>query len=197
MSAGIFGRFFSAGGGTLYTRRLRRRGRRPAGEGGITMSEVKAEALLAAVRDEKLWIGRFTQTGYKAAFQEYEVRFGPAYREAVQSAGAEGLEALTAALLDGMEADWARQRPWNRSLARLNTRQMLVQYLSPLLLSMEERTPGCRALAESLRDGWAARWPKETYQMATWKALQGGFRRTILGFPVPEGFGGGGNRDEM
>lgn len=161
------------------------------------MSEWNTEALLAAVLNGKPWIGRFTQRDYGAAFREYREQFGSAYREAVQSAGPKGLEGLTAALLDGMEADWARQRPWNRSLARLNVRQMLVQYLSPLLLSLGEQTPGCRALAESLRDGWAARWPKEVYQLAAREELQRGFRRTILGFPVPEGFGGGENRGEM
>lgn len=156
---------------------------------------MNVDVLLSAVLKGKIWIERFTRTGYEAAFRDYKVQFGPVYMEEVQNAGEEGLPALAAALLDGMEAAWARERPWNRTVVRLSTKQMLVQYLSPLLLSLEEQMPGCQALAEYLRDAWAVRWPKEAYQLALWKDLQRGFRRTILGIPVPDGFGGTESRE--
>ena len=42
----------------------------------------------------------------------------------------------------------------------------------------------CAPLAEKLREGWAARWPKDAYQTATKKELQRGFRNSILGIPL-------------
>ena len=42
---------------------------------------------------------------------------------------------------------------------------MLVEYLSPMLLGLEE--PGCGQLAEVLCQGWAARWPKAAFETAS------------------------------
>lgn len=59
---------------------------------------------------------------------------------------------------------------------------MLVEYLSPMLLGLEE--PGCGQLAEVLCQGWAARWPKEAYRIATYAQIQSGFRNSILGIDL-------------
>ncbi|MDE6455119.1 MAG: hypothetical protein K2L38_04260 [Dysosmobacter sp.] len=88
-------------------------------------------------------------------------------------------------LLDGLAEGWARQKPWNRSLAMLNDKQMIVCFLSPVL--MED--PACAPLEERLREGWAARWPKEAYKAASLEKIRKGFRPTFLGITLP--FGGG------
>lgn len=142
------------------------------------------EALLAAIQDGKPWISRFTGKEYDKAFQEYQERFAPLYREAVLSAGEEGLTSLAEALLDGLAAGWARQKPWNRSLIQMNDKQMIVCYLSPMLLE----DPLCAPLAEKLREGWAARWPKDAYRSAPLAKLRKGFRPSLFGIPLP--FGG-------
>lgn len=144
----------------------------------------KIDVLLAAVRNSGPWLERFTRNSYTEAFQAYAEQFVPDWLEAVRSAGEEGLPALAEALLDGMEEDWGRLRFWKRTSARLDVRQMLVQYLSPMLLEQEE--PGCRRLAELIREGWTIRRPKEAYSLATCKKLQKGFRYSILGIPLPE-----------
>lgn len=149
------------------------------------MSEANTEALLAAIQDGKPWIDRFTKKDYPRAFADYRERFGPAYREAVLAAGEEGLPALAEALLDGLAAGWARRKPWNRSVARVNDKQVIVCYLSPMLLE----DPLCAPLAGALRDGWAARWPKEAYRIAGAEKLQKGFRASIFGIPLPSGGG--------
>ena len=149
------------------------------------MSEVKAEALLAAIQDGKPWLARFTGKEYDRAFQEYRAAYAPLFREAVLADGEEGVEALTEVLLDGLAEGWARQRPWNRSLAQLNDKQMIVCFLNPVL--MED--PVCAPLAEKLREGWAARWPKEAYRSAPAEKIRRGFRPTFLGIALP--FGGG------
>ena len=140
------------------------------------MSEVKTETLLAAVREGKPWLDRFTGKEYDQAYQDYRAQYAPLFREAALAGGEEGL----AALAEG----WARQKPWNRSLAMLNDKQMIVCFLSPVL--MED--PACAPLEEKLREGWAARWPKEAYQAASLKKIRKGFRPTFLGIALP--FGG-------
>jgi len=145
------------------------------------MGDVNTEALLDALRNEKTWLDRFTGKEYDKAYQEYRERFAPLYREAVLSAGEEGLSALAEVLLDSVAAGWASQRPWNRSLARLNDKQLIVCYLSPMLLE----DPVCAPLAEKLRDGWAARWPEDSYRIAPLAKLRKGFRPTFLGITLP------------
>ena len=62
----------------------------------------------------------------------------------------------------------------------MNDKQMLVTYLSPMLQKLE----GGAVLADLIRDGWAARWPKDAYQNGSFEELLGGFRNTFLGFEI-------------
>lgn len=140
------------------------------------------ETLLSAVLNGRKWLPWFTMSDYPEAFKQYVEAFGPVYMEAVRTA--ESVPALAAELLDGMEVAWAKERLWNRTPARMDTLQMLVDYLSPMLLGLEE--PACGELAACVRDGWAERHPKEAYQMATYQKVKGGFRRVFLGIPLPD-----------
>ncbi len=149
------------------------------------MSEVKAEILLAAIQDGKPWLERFNGKEYDKAYQEYRAKYAPLFREAALADGEEGIEALTEVLLDGLAEGWARRKPWNRSLAMLNDKQMMVCFLGTVL--MED--PVCAPLEEKLREGWAARWPKEAYRAASLEKIRKGFRPTFLGIALP--FGGG------
>lgn len=150
------------------------------------MSEPRIEALAAAIQDGKPWLQRFTAKQYAGALEDYRSRFGPLYREAALAAGEENLPALADTLLDALAEGWARQRPWNRSVARINDKQILVCFLSPILLE----DPACAPLAEGLQRRWAARWPKDAYQTVTAAKLQKGFRATFLGIPLPSRDGG-------
>lgn len=152
------------------------------------MSEVNAETLLTAIQDGKPWLDRFTGKEYNKAYEEYRAKYAPLFREAALADGEEGIEALAEVLLDGLAEGWKRQKPWNRSLAMLNDKQMIVCFLSPVL--MED--PVCASLEEKLREGWAARWPKEAYRAASLEKIRKGFRPTFLGITLPFG----GNDDE-
>ena len=149
------------------------------------MSEVNAETLLAAIQDGKPWLARFTGKEYDRAYQDYRAKYAPLFREAVLDGGEEGIAALAEVLLDGLAEGWARQKPWNRSLAMLSDKQMIVCFLGPML--MED--PVCAPLEEKLREDWAARWPKEAYRAAAQEKIRKGFRPTFLGITLP--FGGG------
>ncbi|MDD3346504.1 hypothetical protein [Oscillibacter sp.] len=137
------------------------------------------EELLPAIREGRTWLRRFQRRQYRDAFLAYTERFGPLYASAVTQRGA---AALAAALLDEMEKGWAQRRFWNRGAAQAEEKQMLVMYLTPMLLGLS--APGCADLAQSLHDGWIARRPKDEYQLATYAEIQSGFRNAILGIDI-------------
>ena len=90
--------------------------------------------------------------------------------------------AKTADLMDELEAGWRRQRIWNRTSVQINEKQMMVAYLSPMLVELE--APLGVAFAKALRDTWSARRPKDGYRIASYEKLASGFRNTILGIDV-------------
>lgn len=144
------------------------------------------QELCAAVQESRLYLEGFTRRGYEPSFQAYVQRFGPAYMAAVsETAGDEAaLTALADGILDILEQGWQAKSRWSRSGLRMNEKQMMVAYLSPMLLGLEE--PLCRRLAELLRDRWALRWPKDAYRTATYAKIKSGFRNAILGLEIKE-----------
>lgn len=140
------------------------------------------ELLCRAFQETRPWMDEFRKRTYEKAFRAYTDRFGPGYLEAVREAGEEGLRRLAGEILDGIEAGWRRQRPWNRGAVRVMEKQMAVDYLSTMLLELPE--PLCRTLCELLREEWAARWPREAYGTATYEELRRGFRDTIMGIEL-------------
>ena len=140
------------------------------------------EMLCRAVQETRPWMDDFRRRTYEKAFQSYTDRFGPCYLEAAREAGEEGLRPLAGEILDGIAAGWKRQRPWNRAAVRVAEKQMAVDYLSPMLLELQE--PLCHTLCELLREEWAARRPKDAYGTATYEELRRGFRDTIMGIEL-------------
>ena len=140
------------------------------------------EMLCRAFQETRPWIDDFRKRTYEKAFRAYTERFGSSYLEAVREAGEKGLQRLAGEILDGIEAGWKRQRPWNRPAVRVMEKQMAVDYLSPMLLELPE--PMCQTLCDLLRQGWAARWPKDAYGAATYTQLKKGFRDTIMGIEL-------------
>lgn len=139
--------------------------------------------LLSALRERKPWLERFTRTEYEAAFQEYQTRYGVLWKGAVRNAG-ENASALAEELADEIAKGWASEKFWRRSARRFEEKQMVFLYLSPMLLEIGEE-----AFAASLRDAWRKRWPKDAYEVVTWRKLKKGFRLTIMGIAV-------GNQDD-
>lgn len=150
------------------------------------------EMLCRALQETKPWMDGFRRRTYEKAFREYGERFGPFYLEAVREVGEKGLQHLAEQILDGVAAGWRRQRPWNRTAVRVMEKQMAVDYLSPMLLDLPE--PMCQTLCALLRDGWAARWPKDAYQTVGYKTLLRGFRNTVMGIELTR-WGGGRERE--
>ena len=148
----------------------------------------KTSELCAAVWEAPDWLPRFRRQEYPQAFQEYQKRFAPLYAQAVEETEGDltALEGLANDILDELEAGWKRRRFWNRTAVRVEGKQVIVSYLSPMLLELPD--PLCGRLAGMLRQGWADRWPKDAYQITTFEVLQKGFRNSILGIELPDKF---------
>ena len=148
----------------------------------------KTSELCAAVWEAPDWLPRFRRQEYPQAFQEYQKRFAPLYAQAVEETEGDltALEGLANDILDELEAGWKRRRFWNRTAVRVEEKQVIVSYLSPMLLELPDLL--CGRLAGMLRQGWADRWPKDAYQITTFEVLQKGFRNSILGIELPDKF---------
>ena len=140
--------------------------------------------LCAAVWEAKDWLPRFRRNEYAKALREYQECFGPLYACAVAETEGDltALEALANDILDALEAAWKRRGFWNRGAVRVEEKQAIVNFLSPMLLDQPD--PLCGRLAGMLRQGWAERWPKDSYQITTAEVLQKGFRNSILGIDL-------------
>lgn len=137
------------------------------------------EELLASIQEREPWLRNFGRQTYRDAFRSYTERFGPLFMEAVRN---QDPADLAKALLDGLDAGWRAQRFWRRGVVRAEEKQMVVVYLSPMLLGLEEA--GCQSLAQALMEQWAARWPGDGYRMAPYDQIQAGFRNAIMGIEL-------------
>ena len=145
---------------------------------------MEVQALCAAVENGRKWLDLFRLRTFPEAFQSYMKEYGPVYRQALAETGEDevALQALAEEMLNTLEAGWKRLRIWNRSTARMDVKQMIVDYLSPMLLELEE--PGAKLLCGFLRDGWTARWPKEAYKIGSYARIQSGFKNAIMGIEI-------------
>lgn len=144
------------------------------------------EKLCAAAQNGRKWLDQFRLRTYADAFRAYSEQYGPIYAEAIRETGEveAALKVLANRLLDGWEAGWKKKAIWNRSAERVDCKQVLVDYLSPMLLELETEAPGARLLCMLLKEGWAERRPGNSYRVASYAELQKGFRNAIMGLDM-------------
>lgn len=141
------------------------------------------EELLFAVQDSGTWLELFVRRTYKKAFLRYRETYAEAFGQMLRICSSEEmLQSAADWMLTELEKGWKRQRFWNRSAARLDQKQMVIAYLSPMLLAMED--PAGARFANILRDGWAARWPKDAYEIAPFEKLAKGFHNAVFGIEL-------------
>lgn len=136
--------------------------------------------LIHAIHNGEKWIKRFTRHEYKKAFSDYCQCFGPIYWEAIQAAQDDSaLQSLVDRILDEKVRLSRKQRLWNRPVANLQEKQMVVLYLSPMLLSMNDSA--CICFAKMLQSAWKKRWPKQAYEIGDFTTISKSFNDTIYG----------------
>ena len=147
---------------------------------------MKVELLCAAAQNGRKWLDQFRIRTFADAFRAYSEQYAPAYADAIRETGEEeqDLKRLADSILDGWEAGWKKKAIWNRSAEKVDCKQTLVDYLSPMLLELEAEVPGARLLCMLLKEGWAERRPKDSYRVASYAELQKGFRNAIMGIDM-------------
>ena len=141
------------------------------------------QEMLAAVQEGRIWLDQFQRLMYRKVFASYKERFGPVFVEAVAACPDDAaLQALAVSYLDALEAGWKKYFFWERGGIRVDEKQVIVNYLSPMLLALED--PRCVTFAECLRDEWNRRRPKDPYRIATYEKITKGFRNAILGIDL-------------
>lgn len=134
-----------------------------------------SSALAAAIRDGRPWLDRFTRREYEKAFRSYVQTYAHACRKEIEEAG-DALPALAEALLDELEEGRRRTRFWNRSTQSFDEKQTVIKYFVPMLLEQ-----GDAAFACCLHEAWCRRWPRDSYEQASFEELRKGFVNVILG----------------
>ena len=143
------------------------------------------EALFATIQEHEPWLSRFNRLEYCQSFEAYLERFAGVYREAVWAASDEvGLQRLAEELLSELEQDWKRRRFWERTNAKFQDKQMVIGYLTPMLLGLQDEN--CHRLAEILQAAWVARWPKDGYALGEYREIRNGFRNRIMGIELQD-----------
>ena len=137
-----------------------------------------SSAIYTAIREGRPYLDRFTRREYAKAFRSYEKTYWECCL-AELDANRHDLPALAERLLDELENGRRRTRFWNRGALIFDEKQTVIKYLTPMLLEHGEN-----AFADCLRDAWCRRWPKDTYEHATFEVLKDAFLNVILGIQL-------------
>ena len=134
--------------------------------------------LASAIQQGRPWLDRFTRREYAKAIREYVNAYGNDCHNQIETAADPA--ALAAAVLEELEQDRKRERFWNRGAKVFDEKQMVIKYFAPMLLQQ-----GDEAFAEQIRQAWSRRWPKDSYEHATFEQLNKSFVNVILGITMP------------
>lgn len=138
------------------------------------------QRLLKAISHGKPWLDQFNRCDYENAFGQYRALHEAAFVSAVQTGRSP--EQMAEELLDAVEESWKRERFWNRKIAHVNDKMMLIVYLTPLLLATREMR--CAELAQAICAAWKRRFPGDGYELSEYDKIADGFRNSIMGFDL-------------
>ncbi|MBQ3663103.1 MAG: hypothetical protein II914_03105 [Clostridia bacterium] len=139
-------------------------------------------ALFDAIANSRKWNDTETRFHYREILDDYRQQHLDACAEEIGKA--DDPQSLASALLDRLETRWKGIWFFSRSAEKENDKLKAVMFLFPMLLDAED--PACTAFVSALQNEWNTRFPKWTLQAASSETIAGGFRRTILGFKLPE-----------
>ena len=129
--------------------------------------------LTAAIQNGRPWLDRFTRLEYRKAFRAYMDQYGQDCLALIQNA--QDPEALAEEVLGELEAGRKKLRFWNRGERIFDEKQTVIKYFAPMLLQQ-----GDEAFAEQFRQAWSRRWPKDSYEHATFEQLNKSFVNVIF-----------------
>lgn len=141
--------------------------------------------IISAVQEKTYWLENFTRQHYARVFQEFSDQFVEIYLAELQNIETEkALEDFAAEFINELEKGWHCQLFWKRTRVKFDEQQVIVTYLNPMLLELED--PRGVLFAEQLQKEWARRWPRDAYHLSSFSKIKKGFRNEYLGFSLPE-----------
>ena len=139
-------------------------------------------AFLDAVADGQKWNDPKISTLYRDMLDSFRQRNADACMKEIS--GAEDLRSLAADVLDQLEARWKGFPFLSRSGKQEDDKLKIVTFLLPMLLDTGD--PACIAFVSAFQEEWNGRYPKWILRAASGEEIAGGFRRTFLGFQLPD-----------
>ena len=137
------------------------------------------ETMLRAITDAAAPVKSFTRYEYRPAFQTYYETYAPVFTAAVES---REVSQIADELLEALQQYRKKLPFWKRGAAIAEQKMVMVAYLSPMLLRIPD--PRCAHLAQTLREKWGALWPKDSYDVADFEKIVGGFRHSVMGIDL-------------
>ena len=139
-------------------------------------------ALMDAVSDGQKWNDPKISTLYRDMLDSFRQRNADACMEEI--AGADDLRCLAADFLNQLEARWKGFSFLSRSGKQEDDKLKIVTFLLPMLLGTGD--PACNAFVSAFQEEWNGRYPKWILRAASDEEIAGGFRKTFLGFHIPD-----------
>ena len=139
-------------------------------------------ALFDAIANGKKWNDTMTRFNYREVFGSYSEQHLAACMDEIR--GADDTGGLAASLLDQLEDRWKGISFFSRSAEKENDKIKAVMFFLPMLLDTGDS--GCASFVSDFLQEWNSRFPKWTMQAASSEEIDRGFRRTILGFQIPD-----------
>ena len=139
-------------------------------------------ALFDAIANGKKWNDTMTRFNYREVYDSYRQLHLDACMEEIR--GTDDTRSLASSLLDLLENRWKGISFFSRSAEKENDKIKAVMFFLPMLLDTGD--PRCASFVSGFLQEWNGRFPKWTMQAASSEEIEKGFRRTILGFQIPD-----------
>ena len=139
-------------------------------------------ALMDAVSDGQKWNDPKINTRYREMLDAFRQRNADACMTEI--AGAEDPRCLASDFLNQLETRWKGFSFLSRSGKQEDDKLKIVTFLLPMLLDTGD--PDCYAFVSAFQEEWNGRYPKWILRAASGEEIAGGFRRTFLGFQIPD-----------
>ena len=129
------------------------------------------------ISSAQAYLDRFDYDHYPDCFAEFEENLDQWFAEH------EALDAAkeTERILERFEARWAELPRMARREAAYRDKQVLALFFSPAAARLSEEAG---AFAETLREKWNARFPRNTFLPGRFEEILKGFDANLLGLPL-------------
>ena len=139
-------------------------------------------ALFDAVANGNKWNDPAVRSHYREVLDTYRQEHLDGCVKEIREA--DNPHGLASDMLNQLQERWKKISFPSRSGKKEDDKLKIVMYLLPMLVDAGD--PACTAFVSAFQDEWNSRFPKWILRAASGETIAGGFRRTILGIPIPD-----------